>query len=60
MNYGRKLFHIMAAACGMFIAITGLAFKTGYFQVDHPDSGYVLLVIGAVITIYYLAKIKSD
>ncbi len=28
MNYGKKFKYIMIAAAGMFIAITGIAFKT--------------------------------
>ena len=57
---GKQLFYILAAAMGMTIAITGIAFLTGYFQVSNPKSGYVLLVIGGFLTIFYLNKMKNS
>lgn len=59
MNYGKTLFQILAAAMGMVIAITGLCFKTGYFETTHSDSGYILLGLGLFATIYYLAKLRD-
>ena len=59
MNYGKRLFIILAAAFGMVIAITGICFITGYFQVSNPKSGYALLVIGGFLTLYYLRKMKD-
>ena len=59
MNYGKKLFVILAAAIGMVITITGLCFITGYYTVNNPKSGYVLVVIGGFITIYYLNKMRG-
>ena len=58
-HMGRQFLHIILAAVGMMIAITGIAFKTGYFQVSTPDSGYALLVIGIIITIFYLRKMNG-
>ena len=59
MNYGRKLFVILACAMGMVVAITGICFITGYYQVSNPKSGYVLLVLGGFVTLYYLKKLKD-
>ena len=59
MNYGKKLFTILACAFGMVIAITGICFITGYFQVSNPNSGYVLLVLGGIMTLIYLRKLKD-
>lgn len=59
MNYGKKLFVILAAAMGMVITITGLCFITGYFQVSNPKSGYVLIVLGGFITLFYLNKMRE-
>ena len=59
MNYGKKLFTILAAAFGMFIAITGICFITEYFSVSNPKSGYVLLILGGLITIIYLRRLKD-
>ena len=58
MNYGKKLFVILAAAMGMVIAITGLTIIAGELVVKNPKSGYVLLVIGGFITVYYLNKMR--
>ena len=59
MNYGKTLFNILAAAMGMVIAITGLCFKTGYFETSHPALGYVLIGLGLFVTIFYLGKLRS-
>lgn len=59
MNYGKRLFIILAAAFGMFIAITGICFITGYFEVSNPKSGYALLVVGGFIALFYLNKMRS-
>ena len=59
MNYGKRLFIILAAAFGMFIAITGICFITGYFEVSNPKSGYALLVVGGSIALFYLNKMRS-
>lgn len=59
MNYGKTFFNIIAAAIGMVIAITGICFKVGYFEVSRPDIGYVFLIIGLVITAWYLRKLKG-
>lgn len=56
---GKQLFHILAAAMGMTIAITGIAFVTQYFDVSNPKSGYALIAAGGLITLYYLNKLKS-
>ena len=47
---------IIAAAV---IAITGICLKVGYFEVSRPDIGYVFLIIGLVITAWYLRKLKG-
>ena len=59
MNYGKRLFIILAAAMGMVIAITGICFITGYYEVNNPKSGYALLVIGGFITLFYLNKMRG-
>lgn len=59
MNYGKKLFTILAAAFGMVVAITGICFITEYFEVSNPKSGYILLVLGGIMTIIYLKKLKD-
>ena len=59
MNYGKKLFTILACAFGMVVAITGICFITGYFQVSNPNSGYILLVLGGIMTLIYLRKLKD-
>lgn len=53
------LFRILAAAMGMTIAITGLGYTTGYFPSAHPKMGYALLILGGLITIYYLNKMRE-
>ena len=59
MNYGKKLFTILACAFGMVVAITGICFITEYFQVSNPNTGYILLVLGGFVTIFYLKKLKD-
>ena len=59
MNYGKKLFTILAAAFGMVIAITGICFVTGYFAGHSATSGYALIVVGGLVTIFYLRKLKD-
>lgn len=59
MNYGKKLFTILACAFGMVVAITGICFITGYFQVANPKSGYALLILGGIVTIFYLKRLKD-
>ena len=44
MNYGKKLKFILIAGGGMFIAITGISFKTGYIPGHSDFSAYILLV----------------
>lgn len=56
---GRQFFYIIAAAMGMTIAITGIAFITEYFSVSNPKSGYGLLVVGGLITLFYLNKLRN-
>ncbi len=56
---GRQFFYIIAAAMGMTIAITGIAFITEYFSVSNPKSGYGLLVVGGFITLFYLNKLRN-
>lgn len=53
------LFKILAAAMGMTIAITGLGYITGYFPSAHPKMGYALLILGGLITIFYLNKMRD-
>lgn len=53
------LFRILAAAMGMTIAITGLGYITGYFSSAHPKMGYALLILGGLITIFYLNKMRE-
>ncbi len=59
MNYGKKFKYIMIAAAGMFIAITGIAFKTGYFPGHSDFSAYILLVLGTFFTIYGLIQLSK-
>ncbi len=59
MNYGKKLFIILAAAMGMVITITGICFVTEYFTVNNPKTGYPLIVLGGFITLFYLNKMRD-
>lgn len=57
---GGTLFHIIAAAFGMTIAVVGIAFATGYFHVSNPKLGYPFIIIGGFLTFYYLSKLRRD
>lgn len=57
---GGTLFHIIAAAFGMLIAIVGIAFATQYFYAPNPKFGYPLIIIGGFLAFYYLSKLRKD
>lgn len=59
MNYGKKFLYILASALGMYVIISGIAFKTGYFPGHQGASNYVLMLVGAIITIWGLNKLKN-
>ena len=59
MNYRKKFCYIMIAAIGMFIAITGIAYKTGYFPGHTGTSAYGLLFAGLVLTVFGLIKLHN-
>ena len=58
MNYGKKFLYILASALGMYVIISGIAFKTGYFPGHSANSSYVLMIVGAIIPIWGLNKLK--
>ena len=60
MNYGKKFLYILISAFGMYIIISGIAFKTGYFHGHSGASSYVLMIAGALITIWGLGKLKRS
>lgn len=60
MNYGKTLLHILCAAAGMVVAITGLGYVTGQFASGSPRLGYVFLILGGALTIYFLSRLKKD
>ncbi|MDD4200191.1 MAG: hypothetical protein PHS19_02245 [Eubacteriales bacterium] len=60
MNYGKKFLHIIMAAAGMMICIMGIAYKTGYFPGHSNASAILLIVAGAVITVFGLLRTKDD
>ncbi len=59
MNYGKKLFTILAAAIGMVIAITGLGFASGQYTSASPKAGYALIIIGGFLTVFYINKLRK-
>ena len=59
MNYKKTFLNIIMAAIGMLIGITGIAYKTGYFQTSNPNIGYVFLGIGIVITAFFLNRLRD-
>ncbi|MGI6765792.1 MAG: hypothetical protein ACOX4R_01095 [Lentihominibacter sp.] len=59
MNYGKKLKFILIAGGGMFIAITGISFKTGYIPGHSDFSAYILLVLGTFFTIFGLIQLSK-
>ena len=59
MNYGKKFLFIMLSAAGMMIAITGIAYKTGYFPGHSTASAYACLIIGVLITVLGLANLRK-
>ena len=60
MRQRGTLFNILATAMGMTVTIMGIAFKTGYFYIRNPNSGYVLIVFGAFVTLYFLVKVLRN
>ena len=60
MNYGKKFLHILIAAFGMYVIITGIAFKTGYFSGHTGNSSYLLMLVGLIIMVWGLMKLKND
>ena len=44
----------------MYIIISGIAFKTGYFAGHSDFSSYVLMVAGVLITLWGLSKLKRS
>ena len=60
MNYGRKFLYIIISAAGMMIAITGLAYKTGYFPGHSDSSAYMFLGVGLAITILGLINLHNS
>ena len=60
MNYRKKFLYILVSALGMYIIISGIAFKTGYFAGHSEFSSYVLMVAGVLITLWGLSKLKRS
>ncbi len=59
MNYGQKIKYILISAVGMYVIISGIAFKVGYFPGHSGSSAIGLIVAGVIITIWGLAKLKN-
>ena len=58
MNYGKRLAYILLAGGGMMIICIGISYKTGYFPGHSEISGYVLMGIGAILTLLGLANMR--
>ncbi|MGX8774141.1 MAG: hypothetical protein ACSW8G_03695 [Bacillota bacterium] len=59
MNYGKKFLYIMLSAAGMMIAITGICYKTGYFPGHSESSAWMVICVGAAITVMGLINLNK-
>lgn len=59
MYYGKKFLFIMISAIGMMIAITGIAYKTGYFPGHSVQSAYFCIIFGVVLTVLGLLNLRK-